>query len=70
VIKIIIEAAFYIKYNRCKQGSLKEGDYYEDVDLLSLHGSKTTLNSYFLDTCQRQSIRNDSPFIIVAGSIS
>jgi len=68
--KDIIDAAFYIKYNRCRQGDFKEGDIYEDVTLLQLDGSETTINSFFIDTCKRQSLRTDCPFIIVAGSIT
>jgi len=66
----IMNAAFYIKYNRCRQGEINEGDVYDDVPLMGLNGSLTSLNSYFIDTCQRQSLRLDSPFVIVAGSIT
>jgi len=66
----IVDAAFYIKYNRCRQGEVQEGDVFSDVPLLGLDGSSSSLNSYFIDTCQRQSLQLDSPFIIVAGSIS
>jgi len=68
--KDIIDAAFYLKYNRCRQGAIKEGDMYDDVPLLRLNGSSTSLNSYFIDTCKRESLQHDSPFIVVAGSIS
>jgi len=68
--KDIIDAAFYIKYNRCRQGEINEGDLYEDVPLLRLNGSSTSLNKYFMDTCKRQSLPHNSPFIVVAGSIS
>jgi len=66
----IVDAAFYIKYNRCRQGEIQEGDLFDDVPLLGLDGSSTSLNSYFIDTCHRQSLRLDCPFVIVAGSIS
>jgi len=60
----IINAAFYLKYNRARQGTLKVGDGIPDVPLLNLNGSSTSLSEYYCRQCKDAS----RPLVLVAGS--
>jgi len=60
----IINAAFYLKYNRARQGKLKVGDSMPDVALLNLDGSSTSLLEYYCRQCKDTS----RPLVLVAGS--
>jgi len=67
----ISESAFYIKYNRCRQGSMTEGNTVPDVKLLSLDGTVSSINTYFQESCKAGSLNPSvSPLVLVAGSIS
>jgi len=58
----IVESAFYLKYNRARQGALCVGDKVPDVPLLELSGKPTSLLSY-------HSARGvDRPLVVIAGS--
>jgi len=58
----VVNAAFYLKYNRARQGALCVGDAVPDVPLLELTGKPTSLLSYHSERGM------DRPLVLVAGS--
>jgi hypothetical protein len=61
----VVNSAFYLKYNRSRQGGLTVGDEVPDVPLLNLDGSTTSLLDYYRNCTKTNTAR---PLVLVAGS--
>mmetsp|Transcript_23612 Transcript_23612/g.56220 ORF Transcript_23612/g.56220 Transcript_23612/m.56220 type:complete len:123 (+) Transcript_23612:391-759(+) len=59
--QLVRDSVLWMKYNRCRQGSLGSGMAAPDVPLLNLDGSKTRLSSLWSP---------NKPLVIVSGSFT
>jgi hypothetical protein len=71
--KDIIDSAFYLKYNRAKQGTINEGERVpmHKMPLASLNGTISTLADRLAEDKQGAvSLGRSRPVVLVAGSIT
>jgi len=69
----ISDIAFYIKYNRSEQGSLRPGDRILDADLWSVDQQPVSLLDYYHQTCQpffNKQLEKERALVVLAGSIT
>ena len=62
----------YSRFNRARDGNLKEGDSLVDVELCSPENEneRISLSSFYKQECQKRNLPEGSPFVILAGSIT
>mmetsp|Transcript_7191 Transcript_7191/g.8111 ORF Transcript_7191/g.8111 Transcript_7191/m.8111 type:complete len:248 (-) Transcript_7191:376-1119(-) len=66
----IRELAFWMKYNRAKQGNLNVGDVVPDLVLSDLTGQDVRLSDWYEATCGVAMGSGGPPLVLVAGSVS
>jgi len=69
----ISDIAYYIKYNRSYQGSLREGDDIPDIQLYTTDKQPISLVKYYQQNCHIEpniSIGNERALVVLAGSIT
>jgi len=64
----VVNAAFYLKFNRAKQGPLSVGDEIPDVPLLHLDGTSTSLRAYYRNRQPNALAGTERPLVLVSGS--
>jgi len=62
----------YSKFNRARDGELQIGDELQDSTLCNIDNpnSRVSLVNFYKNECERRNIPEDSPLVIIAGSIT